>query len=140
MTYSGSGLPRREIAAGELNHISDDKADNAIQAFKKFQSLIRDGAFDEAWEFCTDDYILCAAIDTSRSTNSAPKDLYWKMEDLLQVQPDSISTAGTHLYLKVTHQRLVWLIDLVQVDGQWKIDWIDDEYGKYEDSPPGIPL
>ncbi len=138
MTYGRSDLPRREIAAREFSHISDDKAGNAIQVFKKFQSLIKDSAFNGAWKLCTNDYIVCADIDTSLSTGSGPKNLYWKMDDLLQLQPDSVSTAGTHLYLKATHQRIVWLIDFVQVDGHWRIDWIDNQYGKYGDSPPDI--
>ena len=119
-----------------MNHVSDDKAGNVIKVFKKFQSLIGDRALDEAWKLCTNDYIIGAAIDTPHYASFGPKTLYWKMENLVQLQPESVSTAGTHLYLKARYKRLVWLIDFVQVDNQWKIDWIDHKYNEYKNSPP----
>ena len=134
--YNCNELPHRNITAEELNHVSDDKAGNVIKVFKKFQSLIGDRALDEAWKLCTNDYIIGAAIDTPHYASFGPKTLYWKMENLVQLQPESVSTAGTHLYLKARYKRLVWLIDFVQVDNQWKIDWIDHKYNEYKNSPP----
>jgi prepilin-type processing-associated H-X9-DG protein len=132
---------RRMYVSGDLEKAREDqlqrepappdKAQAVTQAFHQIQGYIQNRQYEQAWERFSKDYQKAEyqvgfewfrrAMEPEHPIQAA---FTWRREDFLKLQPGHVLQSDGVLTLAAALDGQTWLIDFVQQDGQWKIDWI----------------
>lgn len=128
--YTSKDLPRKISGAKPVNEASNEQTEKAFNTFKYVQSQIRNAKHEAAWQVFARDYqeaefhgkfdIFQKAMNKVMPWSS----FYWDKDVFLTLKPVKAFLSGDQLILEVASEDARWTVDLVEVDGKWKIDWI----------------
>jgi prepilin-type processing-associated H-X9-DG protein len=130
-TYVSGDLEKARADQPQRAPAAPDKAQAVTQAFRQIQDYIQNRQYEQAWERFSKDCQKAEyqvgfewfrrAMEPEHPIQAA---FTWRREDFLKLQPGQVFQSDAVLTLAATLDGQTWLIDFVQQDGQWKIDWI----------------
>ncbi len=130
--YTSKNLPREISGDTPVNKASKEQTKEAFNTFKSVQGHIKKAEYEATWGMFTWDYqeaefhgkfdIFQKAMNKVMPWSS----FYWDKDVFLSLKPAKTFLSGDQLILEVASEDARWTVDLVEVDGKWKIDWIGD--------------
>jgi prepilin-type processing-associated H-X9-DG protein len=130
--YKSEELPKAPPSPAAHQPASPAETQAVTQAFQQIQGYIQNRQYQQAWERFSKDFrdaeyqktgfeAFRRAMEPENPMHSA---FTWEREDFLKLKPEQVLKNGDVLTLAAALDGQTWLIDFVQQDGQWKIDWI----------------
>lgn len=128
--YTSKDLPQKTVGDKPVNNASKEQTEQAFKVFRSVQDYIKNAKYEATWETFTKDYqeaefhgkfdIFQKAMNKVMPWSS----FYWDKDVFLSLKPVKTFLSGDQLILEVALGDTRWTVDLVRVNGKWKIDWI----------------
>jgi len=132
--YSSSDIKHYEADESLIKPASETESKAIIQMFLQIQNFIREQEYEQAWQLFTKDYqdaefqVRASTFERFKKAmepaNPIDSAFVWEKDEFLNLQPGTVVERNGILTLTAADERQSWLIDFVQEQGQWKIDWI----------------
>jgi len=127
--YNCADMERRKTGDDKLVPASESQAAGVLGVFKEFQTLLKSGDYKQALALCTNDYLVAQHTDILLTRPDLLPNLElqdfvpWNMDEVPQLQPESVCSKGDALCLKARLENRTWTIDFIRDGEQWKMDW-----------------
>lgn len=134
VTCTSSELDRYEPQSIVRTHASQEKARTVMAKLKQIQEYMRSKKYEQVWQSFTEDYQdaeyqlrvnaferFKRAMEPNHPLDSA---FAWEKEDFLKLRPEDVFDQNGLLCVEAFSDSQIWVVDFVQEDDQWKIDWI----------------
>jgi hypothetical protein len=126
--YTGSELP---VAGSPVSRsVSAEQREEIVGVFRQFQSYLRDRKYKQAWDLLSADHRDAAQIQELETFIKRMEPargfsmFYWGRDELLKLSPKSLGQSDTSVQLVVAGPQEELTIVFINVDKEWKIDWI----------------
>jgi prepilin-type processing-associated H-X9-DG protein len=133
-TYTCSELDKYDPQSIVRAHASQEKAKTVIVRLKQIQEYMRNKKYEQVWQSFSKDYQdaeyqlrvdaferFKKAMEPKHPLDSA---FVWEKEDFLKLRPEGVFEQDGLLTVEAFCDSRIWMVDFIQEDSQWKIDWI----------------